>query len=204
MTVANIITFVRVFISPIFLILYIQHHFFGISPQTLPYILLTLLAFSELSDLADGYVARKLNQVTDLGKIFDPMADSISRISVFLAFTAPPTRVPITLVFIFIYRDSVISTLRTICALRGIALAARTSGKIKAFLQSITAFFITALLIPNSLNIMSTRMLKNISKWTIGIVGVYTLFSAADYIYANRQHIKVLLLPPKKDDNTSN
>jgi len=196
-SVANIITFIRVFISPVFLVIFIKHHSFGISPTVLPYILLFLLGISELSDLFDGYIARKLDQVSDLGKILDPMADSISRISVFLAFTAAPTRVPILLVFIFIYRDSVISTLRTICALRGIALAARTSGKIKAATQSAAAFLITALLIPHSLGLITTHDLKNISKWTIGIIGIYTLFSAADYIYANWKHVKTLLTVKK-------
>ncbi len=193
LSVANYITFVRIFISPIFLALYLKYRYLGISPVVIPYILLSLLAVSELSDLADGYFARKYNQVTDLGKIFDPMADSIARISVFLAFTIAPIRVPILLVFIFIYRDSVISTLRTICALRGIALAARPSGKIKAASQSFAAFLLTFLLIPHSLHLISTSTLKMVSKWTVGTVGVYTLFSGLDYIYANRTHIKVLL-----------
>src|SRR5258708_4178403 len=109
-TVANCLTFFRIFISPVFLLVYLQHEAFGISVRALPYALLLLLSISELSDALDGLLARKYNQVTDLGKILDPMADSISRISVFLTFTQPPVSVPIICVFIFLYRDSVIST----------------------------------------------------------------------------------------------
>jgi CDP-diacylglycerol--glycerol-3-phosphate 3-phosphatidyltransferase len=69
---------------------YLEYETFDISLVTLPYILLFLLGISELSDACDGYFARKYNQVTDLGKILDPMADSIYRISVFLTFTLPP------------------------------------------------------------------------------------------------------------------
>ena len=57
------------------------------------------------------------------------MANNIYRISVFLTFTQPPINLPLLIVFIFLYRDSVISTLRTICALRGFALAARCDRK---------------------------------------------------------------------------
>ena len=119
-TVANSLTIFRIFISPVFLLLYLQHDALGITAKGLPYAL--LLGISELSDAFDGLLARKYNQVTDLGKILDPMADSISRISVFLTFTQPPVNVPLVCVFLFLYRDSVISTLRTICALRGFAL----------------------------------------------------------------------------------
>ena len=64
--------------------IYLEHDLIGVSMIVLPYILLFLLGVSELSDAFDGYVARRMHQVTDLGKILDPMADSIYRISVFL------------------------------------------------------------------------------------------------------------------------
>ena len=84
-SVANCLTFIRIFISPVFLLVYLQHEALGISRIYLPYVLLFLLGVNELSDALDGFLARKYNQVTDLGKILDPMADSISRISVTLA-----------------------------------------------------------------------------------------------------------------------
>jgi len=129
MSIANYLTFFRIFISPVFLLVYIVHAKLGISNVVLPYVLLFLLGVSELSDAFDGFLARKFHQVTDLGKLLDPMADSIYRISVFLTFTQPPVNLPLLIVFIFLYRDSVISTLRTICALRGFALAAARRGK---------------------------------------------------------------------------
>lgn len=198
LTVANCLTFIRIFISPVFLLAYLQHDYFGISSLTLPYVLLFLLGVSELSDAFDGYLARKYNQVTDLGKILDPMADSISRISVFLTFTQPPVNVPLLCVFIFIYRDSVISTLRTICALRGFALAARPSGKIKAVIQAITAFMITLLLIPHSLGHLSDQALYQLSTAFVLVAGFYAIYSGVDYLVANRAHIqRVLIRKPR-------
>ncbi len=200
-SVANCLTFLRIFISPIFLLVYLQHDAFGITAKYLPYALLFLLSVNELSDALDGFIARKYNQVTDLGKILDPMADSISRISIFLTFTQPPVNVPLVLVFVFLYRDSVISTLRTICALRGFALAARPSGKIKAVIQGIAAFTITILMIPHSLGKISDDTLFQLSTLALFLSAAYALYSGIEYVVANRRHIQRILL--RKNQKTS-
>jgi CDP-diacylglycerol---glycerol-3-phosphate 3-phosphatidyltransferase len=197
LSIANYFTFIRIFISPIFLFVYLEYEYFDISLKTLPYILLFLLGVSELSDAFDGYVARRYNQVTDLGKILDPMADSIYRTSVFLTFTLPPVRLPMVLIFLFLYRDSVISTLRTICALKGFALAARPSGKLKAAIQAIAAFVVIVLLIPYSLGYVTEETLHLTSTIIVAIAGIYTFFSGFDYIYANREYIARLLTMKK-------
>jgi CDP-diacylglycerol--glycerol-3-phosphate 3-phosphatidyltransferase len=182
-------------------LVYLEHESLNISLASLPYVLLLLFGISEMSDAVDGYLARKYNQVTDLGKILDPMADSIYRISVFLTFTLPPINLPMALIFVFLYRDSVISTLRTICALKGFALAARPSGKLKAFIQASMAFFVIVLLIPYSLGHLSQENLQQISTWLISIAAVYTLFSGVEYIYTNRAFIERMLIPPNKPAN---
>lgn len=195
-SIANYFTLFRIFVSPLFLLIYLEHQSMGITAIALPYVLLFLLGIAELSDAFDGYFARKYNQVTDLGKILDPMADSIYRISVFITFTKGPVQLPLALIFTFVYRDSVISTLRTICALRGIALAARMSGKVKAVVQAIAAFSILLLMIPHSLGVMPTNELQLFSAWIVGAAALYTVFSGIDYIYANRRIIaKMVWLP---------
>lgn len=193
MNIAHYFTFFRIFISPIFLLIYIAHEQLGISNVMLPYVLIFLLGMSEFSDAFDGYIARKTNQVTDLGKILDPMADSIYRISVFLTFTLDPIRVPMILIFVFIYRDSVISTLRTICALRGFTLAARMSGKIKAVIQAVASFTILGLMIPHSLGYITTETLHTASTWIVGVAAAYAFLSGIEYLYANREYISRLL-----------
>ncbi len=194
MSLPNWITFFRLFVSPIFLLLYLEHDFFGISIKVLPYVLIFLLAISEFSDAFDGYVARKLNLVSDLGKILDPMADSIYRISVFLTFTQGPIQLPLLLIFVFIYRDTVINSLRTLCALRGFALAARKSGKLKAILQAVVAFFILILFAFYVQGQISLKTLQSWSFWSTFVICVYTVFSGIDYIYANRDYVKKILV----------
>jgi CDP-diacylglycerol---glycerol-3-phosphate 3-phosphatidyltransferase len=203
MSVANYLTFIRIFISPIFLLLYLEYPSLGITVWALPYFLIFLLGVSELSDAFDGYIARKYDQVTDFGKILDPMADSISRISVFLTFTQDPVRLPLLLVFVFLYRDSVVSTLRTICALKGFALAARRSGKIKAVIQAVAAFTILILMIPESLGHLTRQELHNYSTWIVGLAALYTVYSGFDYIYTNWKYIRLLLIKDKQKKSRS-
>ncbi len=193
MSIANYLTFFRIFITPIFMFLYLEHELMGISLVLLPYVLLTFLVFSELSDAFDGFLARKFHQVTDLGKLLDPMADSIYRISVFLTFSQPPVNLPLLIVFIFLYRDSVISTLRTICALRGFALAARATGKIKAIIQAGSAFLVVIMMIPYSLGRISQATLRYTAITAVSIAALYALFSGIEYIWANREYVIRLL-----------
>ena len=185
-----ILTMSRIFMSPIFLIFYLKYQALGISLTALPFVLLFLLALSELTDFFDGFLARKFNLVTELGKILDPMADSITRLTILLTFTQGFIRLPLFLVFVFVYRDAMISTLRTVCAFRGVTLAARTSGKIKAVLQAASIFAILILMIPYSWGAISLMQLQDISLKIISAAAIYTVFAGAEYIYANRSYIK--------------
>lgn len=183
------LTIGRIFISPIFLLFYLKHQAMGIPFTALPYILLGLVALSEISDFLDGVLARRWNVVTDLGKILDPMADSITRISMLLTFTQGIIDLPVILIFVFLYRDSVISTLRTVCALKGIPLAARTSGKIKAILQGVSVFAILLLMIPYGAGHLSLEALRTISFNIVLVTAIYTVASGIEYLIANRKYI---------------
>lgn len=193
MTIALSLTLIRVLLSPIFLILYLHHQYLGISQVLLPFILLALLLCAEISDLLDGMFARMRNQVTELGKILDPMADSIFRLSVYLAFTQGVVQLPLWLVLFFFYRDSMISTLRTVCALRGVVLSARLSGKIKAVIQAAGAFFILLLMVPYVFGWISLEQFQTISFYTLLFAVSYSLFSGVEYIVANQPYIRKAL-----------
>ena len=190
MSIAHYFTLFRILIIPLFPLLYFEHHWFGISAKLLPFALMFILAICEFTDLFDGFIARKKNQVTDLGKVLDPMADSIMRITVLFTFTQGSVSLPLLLVFEFMYRDLFISTLRTLCALKGFTLAARPSGKVKAILQATVAFIILFLMVPYEHGYISIQALQQASITSVLIVAIYTVISAIDYIYANRSYIK--------------
>lgn len=193
MNVAHFFTLLRIFISPLFPILYFEHDWFGISFFWLPYVLFLLLVISEFSDLFDGFWARRRNQVTDLGKVLDPMADSITHISLFLTFTQGLVQLPLFPVFIFLYREFFIGTLRTLCALRGVALAARFSGKVKAVIQAVSAFLILFFMILYTGGVLPLTILQQLSFFVVSVAALYTIISVGDYVYANRAYIRKAL-----------
>lgn len=174
--------------------MYFEYESFGVTKEYLPYVLIFILAICEFTDLFDGFIARKKNQVTDLGKVLDPMADSIMRITVFFTFTKGIINLPILLVFIFMYREFFISTLRTLCAMKGLVLAARASGKIKAVLQAASAFLVLFLMIPHEKGWLSLEALRASSFYIVGITAIYAVISAGEYIYANRTLIRKAVL----------
>jgi CDP-diacylglycerol---glycerol-3-phosphate 3-phosphatidyltransferase len=188
-SIALVLTLSRILLGPIFVIVYLYYQQLGITLGYLPYILLGLAGVSELSDLFDGAVARKMNKVTDLGKLLDPMADSIFRLSVLLAFTGGVVQLPLLLVCVFFYRDIIISTLRTLCALRGFALAARMSGKIKAVIQATICFCILLFMIPYSIGYVGIAQLQTFGFYSVLVGAIYTAFSGIEYIIANRYYI---------------
>lgn len=190
LSIALVLTLSRILLGPVFLIVYLYYQEFGIPLGYLPYILLALAGVSELSDVFDGAIARKMNKVTELGKLLDPMADSIFRLSVLLAFTGGIIQLPLLLVCVFFYRDTIISTLRTVCALRGIALAARLSGKIKAVVQAAVCFFILLFMIPYALGYVPHTTLQQVSFYSVLVAAIYTVFSGLEYVVANRSYIQ--------------
>jgi CDP-diacylglycerol--glycerol-3-phosphate 3-phosphatidyltransferase len=193
MNLAHFFTFLRIFLSPLFPIFYLGRESLGISMEALPFLMLALLIVSEFSDIFDGFFARRRNQVTDLGKVLDPMADSITRISLFLTFTQGVVQLPLLLVLVFLYREFFISTLRTLCALRGVALAARTSGKIKAVIQAVVAFLIVLMMIPYTMGYLSLELFQQVSLFAVALAALYTVLSAGDYFYSNRIYIRKAL-----------
>jgi CDP-diacylglycerol---glycerol-3-phosphate 3-phosphatidyltransferase len=190
MNIAHLLTFSRIFIIPFFPLIYLEHDALGISFLYVPYILLGILLVCEITDIVDGMVARKTNTVTDLGKILDPMADTITRIFVFVTFTRGWISIPLALVFVFLFREFMISMLRTVCAMRGVALGARPSGKLKAVVQATVNFLIVILMIPFSMGLITLEELRFVSFIAVSVAAAYTLLSSIDYLYANRGHIK--------------
>ena len=194
MNLALFLTIGRILLSPVFLLVYLFHKQLGIPLIVLPFVLIGLVALAELSDLFDGMAARKRNQVTELGKILDPMADSIFRLSVFLSLTQGFVKLPLWLVLLFFYRDSIISMLRTLCALRGFTLAARFSGKVKAVVQGVASLVILLLMIPYVFGFLKLALFRDISFYVALGAAAYSLYSGVEYLRANQSYIKKALI----------
>jgi len=171
----NVLTSIRLFLSPVLAYLFIY------DDLTARYLTLLIVLLSELTDLFDGYMARKRGQVTDFGKILDPLADSIYRDTIFLCL-AVDREVSLFLVLPILYRDSIISTLRTVCAYKGIVVAARWSGKLKAVLQAVVIVLILVLRILAHSHPDLAASSYLIANLLMGVACLVTLYSAFDYL----------------------
>lgn len=183
----NILTLLRVALSPVFLLCFMVHTLGA-------YILCLVIAIIvELTDFFDGILARKSNQITDFGKLMDPFADSISRFSMFLAFLSAGLA-PLWMVAIFFYRDVLVSVVRVFSMKQGILVAARKSGKTKAWVQAVSTFLVLILLILQKLQLLPAGVsaevdFKRLTMSIIGVAAMVTLWSAYDYWAGNKQAI---------------
>lgn len=180
MTLANWLTFARLLLSPVFVIVFMQT---GLWARITA---LAIVVISELTDAFDGHLARSRGEVTDFGKLLDPLADSVSRMSIFIAFMAVGL-IPWWMVLIFVYRDSLISTMRTVCAYRGEVVAARVSGKIKAIIQATVIIIILLGRIITALfpQFLSEALVNQAAWWLVLVAALYTQYSLVDYLQGN-------------------
>jgi len=187
-TLPNKLTFIRIFIS------IIATGFIISGNLLLLYIAIILIAYSELTDIIDGYIARRDSCVTNIGKLLDPLSDSISRFMYFFAFGFQGL-FPIWLVLVLFIRDIIVAYIRTYMSLQGIAMGARLSGKIKALVQFIgqylLLFMLAIILLNQGNNISETFILVLIFIGSmsaffffkfIKLEGKYLFFSILGYL----------------------
>ena len=93
---------------------------------------------ASITDYYDGYYARKLNSVTNLGKFFDPVADKILVSSILiLLLTRAESVIDPWMVLLFVARDTIVGGVRSVAAADGVIVDAQSVGKWKAALQMI-------------------------------------------------------------------
>jgi CDP-diacylglycerol--glycerol-3-phosphate 3-phosphatidyltransferase len=139
----------------------------------------------ELTDLADGWIARNYDSVSDFGKLFDPYADALTRFTLFLGLYAIG-EAELWMILAIFYRDSSIAFLRSIAATRQIVISARQSGKIKAVFQGFgTQICFLALVVRETVPSMASTVAE-VAWWTMAVITAVTVASFFDYFHANR------------------
>jgi CDP-diacylglycerol--glycerol-3-phosphate 3-phosphatidyltransferase len=170
--IASKITFSRILISFVATILIFTKDI------DLLIIAIILIAITELTDILDGYIARREDCVTQFGKLLDPLSDSISRFLYFFAF-AYSGMFPFWLVIFLFIRDIIVAYIRTYMSLLGVAMSARSSGKFKAFVQSVgqylLLFILLILLLNKGFSYSETYLLYAILFGTI--IGLFIFYS---------------------------
>lgn len=95
-----------------------------------------IFTLAMITDFVDGYLARKNNQITNFGKLFDPLADKFMTTSAFVMLSLAGI-VPFWLTLVFILRDILVDGSRNLAAKNNVQVAASIWGKAKTMLQSI-------------------------------------------------------------------
>lgn len=174
MNIANKLTLLRVVMIPLFIYVLLSGSSFW------AFIVFSIASFT---DFLDGYLARKLNLITNFGKFMDPLADKLLVTSALVCFVQLG-QLNAWVVIAILSREFIVSIFRAIAAAEGIVIAASWWGKAKTISQM---FMVIVLLLNNYpfewVNIPMDQIL-------IVLATVLTIVSGIDYIVKNKQILK--------------
>ncbi len=173
MNLPNKLTILRVCMIPFFVV------FMLMDESWTNWIALAFFVVASLTDLLDGYLARKYKLVTNFGKFMDPLADKLLVCSALICFVELHA-IPTWVVIVIISREFLISGFRLIAADNGIVLAAGIWGKWKTTFQMIMIIVLIA-------DIPGFYIVEQI---LIYISLALTIISLIDYLYHNKDVLK--------------
>ncbi len=191
MNIPNRITLIRLLLIPFIVFFYLATF---IPFAKLIACILFLLAV--LTDFFDGYLARKLNQVSVLGTFLDAIADKVLVLSAFLLVVADGVVLaPFGAIsfIIIIFREFSISAFRQLCATKNVVLPADMWGKIKANFQFFTVLFFMLVSFFLSIENFSSKVLcvfNLISYILLFATVIITIISLVHYLIKNREVFK--------------
>ena len=190
MNLPNKLTISRILLIPLVMVFYMVNAIPGGK-----IIALVLFVIAAATDFLDGYLARKNNQITDLGKFLDPIADKLLVASVLFMIAVDGT-IPapwgVIVVTIIMSRELIIDAFRLIACTKGIVLAADIWGKAKTMVQCWTMPLCMLLaFIEQCTKASGTGLLtfQVICYILIGLSTVLTVISGVNYFVKNKQVI---------------
>ena len=126
----NILTLARIACIPILIIMLLR------DDKLMSFWATLVFSVASITDWLDGYLARRMNLVTVMGKFLDPMADKLIVMAA-LIMMIPLGRVPAWAVFVIIAREVIVTGLRSVASSDGIVIAASNLGKYKTIFQMV-------------------------------------------------------------------
>ncbi len=181
----NKLTIARMIITPVFLAVLLW--------ESLPHRFLVatiIYSIAAITDAIDGKLARKNNQITNFGKLLDPIADKVLTTSALLAFMVMDL-CNIWIVMIVLTREFTVASIRMIAAANGVVIPANFWGKLKTVSQM--TFTIVIMLLGEVQGLLQTyaadfaatlpdNLLSWISNGLLWITAILTVISGAIYI----------------------
>jgi CDP-diacylglycerol---glycerol-3-phosphate 3-phosphatidyltransferase len=164
----NTITLLRISLVPfLFILLLNPGEFWSL-------LLAILFAVVSITDFLDGYIARKYNLITTMGKFLDPLADKLI-VNTAMILMIPISRIPAWIVAITIIRDLIVDGIRSIASSEGLYIQASRLAKQKTVAQviAVTALMVHYPLWGADMHIIGMAILY--------IAFLLTIYSGADY-----------------------
>lgn len=196
MNLPNKLSMVRIIAIPLVMLFMLPISIYGFSPDGWNNFISSygmivagiIFVIASLTDFADGYIARKYNLITDLGKFLDALADKMLVISILLAFIELG-RISAWPVMIICLREFMVTGIRLIASKDGVVMAAKMLGKIKTTTQMIAITFLMFEFVFIKLGLAVT---------TVTIIGdilfyisvIMTIVSGMDYLLKNLHYFK--------------
>ncbi|UCD38271.1 MAG: CDP-diacylglycerol--glycerol-3-phosphate 3-phosphatidyltransferase [Fidelibacterota bacterium] len=184
----NLLTIVRILLTPLFI--YVL--FWG-GENGYPWALAIFIT-AGITDIIDGYLARKLKVETRIGKMLDPMADKILVLSALISFVTMDL-IYLWMVVVIILRDVLITVVRFVLEKRRMPMATSRLAKGKTAVQVTIIIFILSYLSLRSYQVgLITDLIENLHIILVFmyITVLFTVYTGIDYFVANRSAIRTL------------
>ena len=177
MNLPTVLTVSRIIlVAPVMILIFIDN-----LPAQIATIMLFTLA--SLTDKLDGHLARKNQQVTDLGAFLDPLADKMLINLAFLALVAL-NLMPLWMFAVILIRDFAVDGMRMMAAKKGTVISASIFGKLKTTIQMLT---VISILLNRILNLAPLSIVNIILLY---IVVLLTIISGIIYLAKGRKLLK--------------
>lgn len=173
MNLPNKLTIIRIIMIPFF----VAFLLFDIAGEADKWIALVLFCVASLTDLLDGKIARKYNQVTNFGKFMDPLADKLLVCTAMICLVSMDL-LNVIVVLVIIAREFIISGFRLVASDNGIVIAASYWGKFK----TVSQMAMVIVLIMDLGGVFD--IVGDVLMW---IALILTVISLVDYIAKNKR-----------------
>lgn len=186
----NLLTLFRILLTPLFLyFLFNRYRFFEI-------LALLIFVVASVTDVYDGYIARKYSSVTKMGKFLYPLADKILMSAAFISFVVLDL-IPLWMVILVILRDFIVTGIRILMNSQNQTMVTRKSAKVKTGIQVGVICFILVYLITQRWKIFLgiSDYLKIMEDYKIIyglmlITTIITVWTGIEYIVINLNSIR--------------
>lgn len=128
--VPNILTIIRFFIIPFIIVFALQNNYI---------IAIIFLVISGITDVADGFIARKFNYITDFGKLMDPLADKCTQIATLLVLVIQEI-IPVWILVVVVIKEVILVAGASFLYGKDLVVSSKWYGKISTVLFYIAIF----------------------------------------------------------------